>query len=126
MASELRVDTLKDSSGNNSVGMSYVAGGSAKVWISLTMTTATNEDSLNVGSITDNSAGNFSINASTSFANSDYAVMSGSSYNQASNVDFGEITNVESTSSYRHIHRENNAGADTQYGSFTSAFGDLA
>jgi hypothetical protein len=33
MASELRVDTLKDSSGSNSVGMAYVAGGSAKSWM---------------------------------------------------------------------------------------------
>ena len=30
MASELRVNTLKDASGNNSVGMSTVAEGSAK------------------------------------------------------------------------------------------------
>ena len=33
MASELRVNTLKDASGNNSIGMSYVAEGSAKVWV---------------------------------------------------------------------------------------------
>ena len=33
MASELRVNTLKDASGNNSVGMSYVAEGSAKQWV---------------------------------------------------------------------------------------------
>ena len=38
MASELRVDTLKDSSGNNSVGMSYVAGGSAKFWVNFNNT----------------------------------------------------------------------------------------
>ena len=31
MASELRVNTLKDASGNNSVAMSYVADGNAKV-----------------------------------------------------------------------------------------------
>ena len=33
MASELRVNTLKDAAGNNSVGMSYVAEGSAKAWV---------------------------------------------------------------------------------------------
>ena len=32
MASELRVNTLKDASGNNSIGLSYVAEGSAKTW----------------------------------------------------------------------------------------------
>ena len=31
MASELRVNTLKDASGNNSVGMSFVAEGSVKM-----------------------------------------------------------------------------------------------
>ena len=31
MASELRVNTLKDASGNNSIGMSYVAEGSQVV-----------------------------------------------------------------------------------------------
>ena len=33
MASELRVNTLKDASGNNSVATSTVAGGSAKGWV---------------------------------------------------------------------------------------------
>ena len=32
MASELRVNTLKDASGNNSIATSFVAGGSAKSW----------------------------------------------------------------------------------------------
>ena len=33
MASELRVNTLKDAAGNNSVATSFVAGGSAKAWV---------------------------------------------------------------------------------------------
>ena len=36
MASELRVNTLKDASGNNSVAMEYVAGGSAKLVVRYT------------------------------------------------------------------------------------------
>ena len=32
MTSELRVNTLKDASGGNSIGLSYVANGSAKAW----------------------------------------------------------------------------------------------
>ena len=122
---KIKADTLEHSTAG-SLDTKFVVKGSAKVWISLTMSTATNNDSLNVASITDSSAGNFLINSSNAFANSNYAIMSGSSYNQASNVNFGEIVNVESTSLYRHVHRENNAAADTQYGSFTSAFGDLA
>ena len=33
MASELRVNTLKDASGNNSVATSVLFGGSAKAWV---------------------------------------------------------------------------------------------
>ena len=35
MASELRVNTLKDAAGNNSIATSFVAGGSAKAWATL-------------------------------------------------------------------------------------------
>ena len=35
MASELRVNTIKDASGNNSIATSFVAGGSAKAWVNL-------------------------------------------------------------------------------------------
>ena len=68
MASELRVDTLKDSSGNNSVGMAYVAGGSAKARIRYSQDTSTNVDSDNVSSYTDSAVGK-SIVAFTSGMN---------------------------------------------------------
>ena len=60
MASELRVDTLKDSSGSNSVGMAYVAGGSAKAWVHFNASTGTPtaQGSLNLSSITDSGVGN--------------------------------------------------------------------
>ena len=37
MASELRVNTLKDASGNNSIATSFVASGSAKAWMNMVM-----------------------------------------------------------------------------------------
>ena len=51
MASELRVNTLKDASGNNSIATSYVANGSAKAWsqVKQTDTFAVN-DSFNISS----------------------------------------------------------------------------
>ena len=74
MASELRVDTLKDSSGNNSVGMAYVAGGSAKGWGQLTsISTTAMQDSLNVASVTDNGTGSSDLNWTSVFNNDDYA-----------------------------------------------------
>ena len=74
MASELRVDTLKDSSGNNSVGMAYVSGGSAKGWGQLTsISTTAMQDSLNVASVTDNTTGSSDLNWTSVFNNDDYA-----------------------------------------------------
>tara|TARA_R100000900_G_scaffold118079_1_gene92904 strand:+ start:193 stop:573 length:381 start_codon:yes stop_codon:yes gene_type:complete len=75
MASELRVDTLKDSSGNNSVGMAYVAGGSAKAWVHFNASTGTPtaQGSLNLSSITDSGVGIFQPTYSSAFANDDYS-----------------------------------------------------
>ena len=74
MASELRVNTLKDASGNNSVATSFVAGGSAKVWINLNGATAAARDSLNVSSVTDVSGGRNQPNYTTSFSAATYAI----------------------------------------------------
>ena len=58
MASELRVNTLKDASGNNSVATSVVANGSAKAWINFNQTsTQAIRDSFNISSITDAATG---------------------------------------------------------------------
>ncbi len=53
MASELRVNTLKDASGNNSVAMTYVAEGTAKSWGAQITTNGTAGDTFNISSITD-------------------------------------------------------------------------
>ena len=37
MASELRVNTLKDASGNNSVATSIIAEGTVKTWVNLSL-----------------------------------------------------------------------------------------
>ena len=66
MASELRVNTLKDASGNNSVATSFIAGGSAKVWLRST-DAAVITQSLNVSSGTDNGTGNYTYAFTSSF-----------------------------------------------------------
>ncbi len=74
MASELRVDTLKDASGANSVGLSYVANGSAKAWGNLDGTgTIAIRDSFNISSADDNGTGNYDFNYANSMSNDDYA-----------------------------------------------------
>jgi|TARA_R100000479_G_scaffold107064_1_gene53705 hypothetical protein len=74
MASELRVNTLKDASGNNSVAMSTVAGGSAKAWADIDMTgTAALDNSSNGSSITDNGTGDVTFTFTSSLSNANYA-----------------------------------------------------
>ena len=89
MASELRVNTLKDASGNNSIGMSYVAEGSAKSWINFNGQTGTFDggqvrDSFNVASQVDNGTGDFATNFTNAMNNTNYAFSGTTSSNNAS------------------------------------------
>ena len=78
MASELRVNTLKDASGNNSVGMSTVAGGSAKVWVHYNGTgTIAVYDSLNVSSLNDSSTGQHQYNYTNNMSSTNYTHIGG-------------------------------------------------
>ena len=98
MASELRVNTLKDASGNNSIGLSYVAEGSAKWWVQFegsslsgTGTTGVN-DSFNLTSMTDDGTGRYTTNINSDMNNDDYSVNSTIGQSASSIGDY--ITNI--------------------------------
>jgi len=77
MASELRVNTLKDAAGANSVAMEYVAGGSAKAWGHVaTANSTTLDDSFNYTSVTDNGTGDWTYAFTNSMTNSAYSFVS--------------------------------------------------
>ena len=76
MASELRVNTLKDAAGNNSVATSTVAQGSAKAWCSYNGSGTTFADSFNMTSATDNSTGNYTFTLTNAMGNANYAASS--------------------------------------------------
>lgn len=77
MASELRVNTLKDASGNNSVATSTVAQGSAKAFAKGSFHDTTIEKSQNVSSLTDNGTGDTTFTLTSAMDSADYAVSSG-------------------------------------------------
>ena len=81
MASELRVNTLKDGSGNNSIATSFVAGGSAKAWGHFEGSDATLDDSLNCSSLTDNGTGDFNPQFSSNMVNAHFAAAADADYN---------------------------------------------
>ena len=72
MASELRVNTLKDASGNNSIATSFVAGGSAKVWIDAAQDLASISDSFNISSLDDDGTGDGGLNYTNNFGSANY------------------------------------------------------
>lgn len=66
--STLNVANITD--GTDTVATGYVVNGSAKAWVNFNGTgTVAIRDSLNVSSLTDNSAGNYTINITSAFAN---------------------------------------------------------
>ncbi len=69
MASELRVNTLKDASGNNSIATSFVASGSAKAWVAATLA-AVIYDSFNISSNTDEGTGDYKYGISNALSRS--------------------------------------------------------
>ena len=74
MASELRVNTLKDASGNNSIATSTVSQGSAKAWSNYNQVTPAVTGSFNIASVTDVSNGKHTVNFTSSMSDTTYAV----------------------------------------------------
>ena len=135
MASELRVNTLKDASGNNSVTTSIVAGGSAKSWIHFTGSNATgtaNTDginaSLNITSLVDVAAGRYTIAFSNAFTGVNYALGSvgyrGSTAGNGLQVDDDPAATANAVT-VESIRTSDGAISDKPQCSFT-AHGDLA
>lgn len=74
MASELRVTTIANNAGSESVDTTYVVNGSAKVWCNFQQSTShTVRDSLNISSLTDDGFGLTDISYTSSFDNTNYA-----------------------------------------------------
>ena len=128
MASELRVNTLKDAAGNNSIATSFVAGGSAKAFEIHEGDSTTVIESLNISSITDGGTGICSPVFSSNMATAEYFSV-GSTGNQ--NQSIGIIASMRdgaaattSTYTYRTI---NSADASTDRDNTMSCnHGDLA
>ena len=128
MASELRVNTLKDASGNNSVATSTVAQGSAKSHVSATITSNTHtiQGSFNVASLTDDGAGKTDVVFTNNMNNDDYSANSTAALDGT--AMFAHLGNKASitTSEYRN-NTVNSSNSSTDYGVLCSVVhGDLA
>lgn len=123
MASELRVNTLKDAAGNNSIATSFVANGSAKAWAKTNAAGTSIEDSNNVSSLTDNGSGDQTITMTNAMGNALYAISIG---NQSQSTAYLILRSTE-TPTTTTIYRTGayySGYTDCQIGSI--AMGDLA
>jgi hypothetical protein len=81
MASILRVDTLTDASSNNSTAMSTINQGTAKAWVNFNGTgTIAIRDSFNTASLTDGGTGNYDVNWTNNFGNTNYSFVGSDGY----------------------------------------------
>jgi len=129
MASELRVNTLKDASGNNSVATSVVFNGSAKAWVNLDGDgTISIRDSYNTSGATDNGTGDYTFSWSSNMSNINYMSTGCAGQNQTAllNVSQPENTTPPATGSCRFgVAYQNSNPFDGGY-TGASIHGDLA
>jgi hypothetical protein len=120
-----RVTTLADSAGSNTSTPAEIASGRAKAWVNFNGTgTVAIRASYNVSSITDNGAGDYTVNFTTALVDANYSVVgtaaalstSTSSANNGKEMFFSlYATSPLSASSTR--FRTNFNGGDGEYGS---------
>lgn len=127
MASELRVNTLKDAAGNNSVAMTYVANGSAKAWGDFNQVTPVVLDSFNTTSITDTSAGRFTPNLINNMSSANYSISSNSIGNSSSYGVSVSTTEAKSSSGSPQQSMHNTSGSLADLSTCSYVYhGDLA
>jgi hypothetical protein len=119
MAGQLTIDTLKASSGVLATqnGMT----GIAKAWVNFNGTgTVAIRDSFNVSSITDNGAGDYTVNFTTAMANANYSYNVSANYQggwptPALNVQTGGTEVAPTTSAFRFSIGVNTTLTDMKY-----------
>tara|TARA_R100001440_G_scaffold24705_1_gene40131 strand:+ start:303 stop:689 length:387 start_codon:yes stop_codon:yes gene_type:complete len=128
MASILRVNTLTDASSNNSIAMSFVAGGSAKAYANVDMTgTAALDGSFNISGLTDDGTGQFTLTINSDMGNANYSFSVG--FNDQSS-DVGPVLKVTGeagvqTGQISFQKKENNSLVDCDV-NCVQILGDLA
>jgi len=115
MASELRVNTLKDASGNNSVATSVVFGGIPKSWVNFDQnnasSTAAIRQSFNTSGITDEGTGLSAVSYTNNFSYADYGI--GGAFNRTGTDDFLNTYYNHTTGLTNYQHYSSGSSADS-------------
>lgn len=128
MASELRVTTIANNAGSESVDTTYVVNGSAKAWANMNGSgTPAFRDTLNHSSITDHATGQFTVAFSSSMNNDDYSCPgTGSRSDSVGAVAMSITPRLLTTSNYRFTCEYNNGTTWDYENIFLSTLGELA
>ena len=74
--SQIRVNDIRDSAGNNSSTPSQIYNGRAKIWVNFNgVGTVAIRDDYGVNSVSDNGGGDYTVNFSTAFSDNDYVIL---------------------------------------------------
>tara|TARA_E500000331_G_scaffold121555_1_gene118766 strand:+ start:28 stop:414 length:387 start_codon:yes stop_codon:yes gene_type:complete len=128
MASELRVNTLKDASGNNSVATSVVASGSAKAWGLFNGTgTIAIRDSFNVSGITDLATGKMTVTIASDMGSANYTTALRSDLDDSAGASrtYNSEVYTRAAGSFNFVTYSNSAEEDHAYDE-VAVQGDLA
>lgn len=87
MAGTLTISTLSD--GTNSTSSTNCIKGSAKAWVNFNGTTSTIRASYNVSSVTNTATGEFTVNFTNAFADTNYCWVVSGQLNGTGNTDCG-------------------------------------
>ena len=113
MASIIEVETLQDTSGNNSIGMQFVSSGSAKHWTSWNQSgTLAVADSFNQSSLTDEQSAYTTIAFTTNMSNDDYAYSGccqGSGHGQTVLSEYLTSNKLTNATQVRTLHNVDNS-----------------
>ena len=129
MASELRVTTIANNAGTESVNTTYVVNGSAKAWVEFDHTTNTRNSSLNVSSVADSDTGKFTSSFTNAFSSAtDYSCV-GMSRGYHMIVDTDSNSKVSGSVKVRTWYVSSTSGGRTSsdlYHNSVNCTGDLA
>lgn len=99
--STLRCTNLQDTSGGNSLTTAQIYNGAAKAWVNFNGTgTVAIRAQFNVSSITDNGAGDYTVNFTNALADANYSVVHGK-INEQGSVSSMSVIISNTSSSHR-------------------------
>jgi len=129
MASELRVTTIANNAGTESVDTTYVVNGSAKAFLKFgtSSSTASLGSPLNVSGLTDNGTGDTTVAFTSSFSDTHYSVSFGVGVNQGvdQNNQYIQEVEVQAAGSLQIISHSSGSRSDANY-FYSTMHGDLA